>query len=151
MSVGYVHATALVVGEDGVLLRGPSGVGKSAVALAVIEAVRGEGAFARLVGDDRVALEVRDGRLIARPHPAVAGLIERRGQGVESVPHLAAARVRLVVDLARDHDGLDRLPLAQDCAVVIAGVALPRLAAAGAPGEVARAIRARLRAAPPSI
>ena len=38
--------------------------------------------FARLVGDDRVHVEAAGGRLLVRPAPALAGLIEVRGIGV---------------------------------------------------------------------
>ena len=49
-----LHATAVVVGESGVLLRGPSGAGKSSLALALIWAARERAGFAALVADDRV-------------------------------------------------------------------------------------------------
>ncbi len=42
-----LHATALVVGESGVLLRGPSGAGKSSLALALIRAARERALFRR--------------------------------------------------------------------------------------------------------
>ena len=54
-----VHATAVLVGADGVLIRGESGAGKSALALALIE--RG----ARLIADDRLMLSACHGRLVA--------------------------------------------------------------------------------------
>ena len=49
-----VHATAIAIDGKGVLLRGPSGSGKSDLALRLLEA------GGVLVGDDRVALSVRD-------------------------------------------------------------------------------------------
>ncbi|WP_237154573.1 HPr kinase/phosphorylase [Oryzibacter oryziterrae] len=93
-----VHATALVVGERGLLLRGPSGSGKSSLALALIEAERSAGRFAMLVADDRLFLDAANGRLIARVPSTIAGLAERYGQGLEPHPHIAAAVIHLVGD-----------------------------------------------------
>jgi HPr kinase/phosphorylase len=82
-----------------VLLRGPSGSGKSTLALALVDAATRRGLFARLVADDRVVLRVRHDRLVARPHPRLAGLVEERFVGLVGVPFLEAAVIRLVVDL----------------------------------------------------
>src|SRR4029077_15340497 len=78
-----VHASAVLVGPRAVLIRGPSGSGKSRLALELIEMARtGSLPFARLVADDRVHLEAAHGRLLARPAEALAGLIEVRGGGL---------------------------------------------------------------------
>ena len=127
------------------LLRGPSGAGKSAASLALIELARMRGLFARLVADDRVVLEARGGRLIAAPHPALAGRIERRGEGIGAAEHLPRAMVALVVDLPGAGARWPRLPEAGDLAVTLEGVSVPRLAAAGAPIGVAAATLDRLR------
>ena len=94
-----LHATAVVHGERGVLILGPSGSGKSALALALIARARGLGAFAALVGDDRVFVREASGRLIARGAANMAGIVERRLAGLIAVRHEPAAIVRLVVDL----------------------------------------------------
>lgn len=144
MSGTSVHATALVVGETGVLLRGASGAGKSATALALL-AMAGDGRlFARLVADDRVALRAVHGRLLAAPHPAIAGRIERRGQGIEALPHLGAAVVGLVVDLLPCGE-LPRLPGSADRRIVLLGVETARIAAPDDPLPAAAVILARLR------
>ena len=93
-----LHGAAVAVGEAGVLIRGVSGAGKSSLALALVEAAVARGMFARLVADDRVLLEVLNGRLLARPHPAIAGRVERRGQGIGLVDHEAAVVLRCVLD-----------------------------------------------------
>ncbi len=127
-----VHASAVLVGARAVLIRGPSGSGKSQLARQLIESPRGGGlAFARLVGDDRVHLEAVHGRLLVRPAATLAGLIEVRGIGVLRVAHEPTAIVVLVVDL--DAADAERLPETERQRIVIEGVALPRLAvAAGA-------------------
>jgi serine kinase of HPr protein (carbohydrate metabolism regulator) len=141
-----IHACAVVVGEACVLIRGPSGSGKSAATMALIELAKMRGQFARLVADDRVRLEARGGRLIAAPHPAIAGRIERRGQGVGPAPHLPRAVVALVVDLM----GADapRLPDPDELWARIEGLRIPRLALRGAPIEIAAVTLARLRRPP---
>ena len=140
-----IHACAVAVGEVCVLLRGPSGAGKSAASLALIELARMRGLFARLVADDRVVLEARGGRLIAAPHPALAGRIERRGQGIGAAAHLPRAVVALVVDLPGAGERWPRLPERADLTATLEGVATPRLAAAGSAIEVASATLDRLR------
>src|SRR5579863_3879912 len=100
MSPSSVHASAVLVGARAVLIRGPSGSGKSKLARELIEGARSNGLlFARLVGDDRVHLEAVNGRLLVRPAATLAGLIEVRGIGVLRVVHEPAAIVGLVVDL----------------------------------------------------
>jgi HPr kinase/phosphorylase len=127
-----VHASAVLFGARAVLIRGPSGSGKSQLARQLIEHQRGSGSgFARLVGDDRVHLEVAGGRLLVRPAETLAGLLEVHGVDVRRVDHEPAAVVGLVVDLnAAD---AERLPEPERQRVEIEGVVLPRLAvAAGA-------------------
>jgi serine kinase of HPr protein (carbohydrate metabolism regulator) len=115
------------------LIRGPSGAGKSRLALELIQASRtGALPFARLVGDDRVHLQVAGGRLLVRPAAALAGLIERRGIGLLKLPYEPHAVVGLVVDLGV---AAERLPAAENQRIVVEGVALPRLAVAA--GDVA--------------
>jgi HPr kinase/phosphorylase len=122
-----VHASAVLAGAHAVIIRGRPGSGKSRLALAVIEAAQtGLLPFARLVGDDRVHLEPCHGRLLVRPAPALAGLIEVRGLGIRRMPHEARAVVGLVVDLAAQD--AERMPACGD--TVIAGIAVARLAVA---------------------
>ena len=78
-----VHASAVLVGSRAVLIRGPSGSGKSRLAFDLILAGRsGQLPPAILVGDDRVHLDTSGGNLIVRPAPELAGLIEIRGLGM---------------------------------------------------------------------
>ena len=121
-----VHASCVLLDEAGVLIRGPSGSGKSALCLALLDRFFLESRHARLVGDDRVRLEAHHGRLVARPHPALAGLIEIRGLGPRRlVTHAPAAVVRLVVDLVGE---TERLPDDAAETALLLGVAVPRLA-----------------------
>ena len=120
-----IHGCALVIGETGVLIRGKSGSGKSSLVIALLEAAAAKGVFARLVADDRVALHAAGDRLIAAPHPALAGLVEQRGAGILPLDHEKSARVSCVIDLVEG--GGDRLPLDADLMANLEGVPLKRV------------------------
>lgn len=126
-----IHASVVVWGEHGVLIRGPSGAGKSTLASSFVDQGRRCRTFSRLVADDVVALRAAGGRIVARPHPGIAGLIERRGLGLLAVDHEPACVVRLVVDLV---EAPERLPEPDTLRVSLIGIMVPRLALAqGAP------------------
>jgi HPr kinase/phosphorylase len=123
---GSVHASAVLVGDHAVLIRGPSGSGKSRLAFDLILAGRaGQIPAAMLVGDDRVHLATAQGRLVVRPARELAGLIEIRGLGIRRCDFAEQAVVGLVVDLAAA-DG-ERLPAPDALLVSIYGVILPRI------------------------
>jgi len=143
-----VHASAVLVGERGVLIRGPSGSGKSSLLLGLLA---GEPATTWLIADDRVILTAAHGRLIAAAPPALAGLMEIRGQGVVRRPFVSPARLDLVVDLIPPAD-CDRMPPVEAETVAVEGVMLPLLrlplAAADGPARVRAALAWRLAAKP---
>jgi HPr kinase/phosphorylase len=126
-----IHGSCACRSGEGVLLIGPPGAGKSDLVLRLL--ARGFD----LVADDRV--DIADG--MARPVPALAGLLEVRGLGIVRLAYVAAARLALVVELDNAaarlpapalHDGLglpmarldawaasapERVSLALDCAL----------------------------------
>jgi HPr kinase/phosphorylase len=133
----YIHATALAIGAAGILIRGPSGAGKSRLALELIAEASRRGLFAQLVGDDRVAIEARGGRLIARGHPTIAGQIESRGEGIVDLAYESSVVIRLVLDLgAAAAPSPPRLPL-PDAQTSLKGVFLPQLCLDGAGSQQA--------------
>ncbi len=94
-----VHATAVSIEGQGVLLVGPPGSGKSDLALRLID--RG----ATLIADDRVHL---DSRGLLSPPPTLAGLIEVRGLGIATMAHVSCIPARLLVELGQVPE---RIPL----------------------------------------
>ena len=121
-----VHATCILCGETGILIRGGSGAGKSKLGRDLIRAGERGGGFARLVADDRVRLRAASGRLIARPVPPLEGVIEIRGFGLASAPHAPACVVGLVVDLVAGE--AERMPDPDALVVEVLGVRLARIA-----------------------
>ena len=117
------HATAVVFGEWGVLILGPAGSGKSALALALLARARVSGLFGALIGDDRIWLEARNGRLAARGAPQTAGMIERRAVGILTAPVESEAVIRLAAELC-PADHLPRLPEGSE-RLEIAGLTVP--------------------------
>ena len=141
----FLQATCVSVDGVGVLLRGPSGSGKSDLALRLIEG------GAQLVADDGVEIARRGDALIARL-PATApeslrGRLEVRGLGILPVALAAAAPVGLVVDLVAAEQ-IERLP--EPAVAEWLGLAVPRFALAAfeasAAAKLRLAVRARARA-----
>jgi HPr kinase/phosphorylase len=120
-----VHGTAVLAGSQGVLIRGPSGSGKSMLAAALIS--RG----AKLVADDRVHLSACHGRLVATAPAAIAGVLELRGRGLISVPRERSGIIRLLVDIVAAEQ-LERLPATEELSGAVLGVTLPRQPVPGA-------------------
>jgi serine kinase of HPr protein (carbohydrate metabolism regulator) len=114
-----IHATGLVLGGAGLIIRGPSGSGKSILALDLLE----HDHEAVLVSDDRIDLTVEDTGLVMHAAPNLAGLIELRGRGIVGRPHFERAPLHLVIDLV---DELVRMPEADAFVTELFGVTLPR-------------------------
>jgi HPr kinase/phosphorylase len=122
-----VHGSCVSRDGDGVLLIGPSGSGKSDLALRLL------GRGFSLVADDRV--DIQDG--VAMAPAALAGLLEVRGLGIVRLPYAATARLALVAELGA---AAERLPAPGRHAGL--GLPLIRLdpAAASAPDRVVLAL-----------
>lgn len=102
MSALNIHGTGLVLDGTGVLLRGPSGSGKSLLALLLLEAYALRGKQALLVADDRLDIVTTDSGLEMQAPPRLAGLIELRGRGIVKRPFVEHAPLHLVIDLVDD-------------------------------------------------
>lgn len=122
-------------GWRGALIKGPSGSGKSDLALRAIDAGWS------LVADDRTLLWTSGGRLYGRAAPALDGLVEARGLGVVGERARAFAPVCLVV-CCTDGASIERMPEFQ--AETLLGLAIPRIELApreaSATAKLARAL-----------
>lgn len=115
MTVELIHATAVAIDDQGVLLFGPSGSGKSDFALRLID--RG----AQLISDDAVPVEIQNGLPVLLAPANIAGKLEVRGIGIVTVDHIASAPLRLMVKIANQ---VERMP-PDDLTVAVAGYLVP--------------------------
>ena len=135
--IHHAGLLALRLGGDwrGVLIEGPSGSGKSDLALRALD-----GGWL-LVSDDRTLLWTCEGRLYGRAPDTLAGLIEARGLGILPASDRAYARIHMIARCV-GAETVDRLP--NDETQALLGVSLPlvRLAAleASAPAKLSRAL-----------
>ena len=101
LSAESVHASAVALDGRAVLISGPSGSGKSDLALRLID--RGF----RLVSDDQTLVRREGDRLVASAPQTIAGKIEVRGIGILDVQNVSDLPVALLVELTSD---IQRLP-----------------------------------------
>lgn len=131
-----IHGTCVEVEGMGVLLRGPSGSGKSDLALRLMD----DGA--RLIADDYTEVAADGEKLLASAPENIHGLIEVRGVGVLQTGAAVRAELGVVIDLVAAKD-IDRLP--EDKTTDLIGTSIPyfRLAAfeASAPAKVRFIVR----------
>ncbi|PHY17873.1 HPr kinase/phosphorylase [Caulobacter sp. BP25] len=116
------HAGLIARRQDGfwrgALIEGPSGVGKSDLALRALEH-----GF-RLVADDRVIVFPAGGRLYGKAPEPLAGLIEVRGLGVvQAAAPLPCCEIAVIIRCVAAPDAVQRLP--EPRAEVVAGISLP--------------------------
>ena len=101
LSSETLHATAVAVDGRAVLISGPSGSGKSDLALRLLDH-----GFT-LVSDDRTIVRKDNDRLIASAPPNIQGKLEVRGIGIVDMEATGDVPVALIVELTSD---IERLP-----------------------------------------
>lgn len=101
MTGQIIHATAVAINGNGVLLVGASGSGKSDLALRLIDS------GATLVSDDAVAVTVSAMGPMLSVAPNIEGRIEVRGVGICTIEYIASAPLRLIAMLT---DNVERMP-----------------------------------------
>jgi len=134
LSAETVHASTVALDGRAVLITGPSGSGKSDLALRLLD--RG----LTLVSDDQTIVRKDGDRLIASAPTTIAGKFEIRGIGIVEMERLDNVPVALLVELTSD---IQRLP-DDNRERPILGVKLPLISidamAASAPSKVAIAL-----------
>ncbi|MGY9002070.1 MAG: HPr kinase/phosphorylase [Rhodospirillales bacterium] len=99
-----VHGTCVEIDGTGILIQGPSGSGKSDLALRLIDT------GAQLVSDDQTLLTETAGKLIASSPDTISGVMEVRGIGLIHVETQTEASIGVIIDLV-NRDAVSRLPV----------------------------------------
>lgn len=115
-----IHATCVSLKQKGILLLGKSGIGKSDLALRLIEELG-----AKLVSDDRTNLFSENNNLYASCPKLLEGLLEVRGIGIIKKEFLSQKKIDLVVDLVERYDQIERLP-DEECFEYM-GIKIPKI------------------------
>lgn len=98
-----IHATSVFMNGQGVLIIGKSAVGKSSLALALIE----QGGF--LISDDVTFLNEKDGKLYASCDEKWKGCLEVRGFGiVQGMPAKSISKIDYLIELTDEKP--ERMP-----------------------------------------
>ena len=134
ISAETVHASTVAMDGRAALITGPSGSGKSDLALRLLD--RGF----TLVSDDQTLVKRDRDRLLASAPPNIAGKLEIRGIGIVEMDTVTDIPVALLVELTSD---IQRLP-DDSRERPILGVSLPLISidamTASAPSKVALAL-----------
>jgi serine kinase of HPr protein (carbohydrate metabolism regulator) len=134
LSSENLHASCVAVEGRAVLISGPSGSGKSDLALRLLD--RGF----TLVSDDRTILRKEGAKVVASAPLTIKGRLEIRGVGIVDMQTVSDVPVALVVELTSD---IQRLP-DDDRERLILGAGIPLISVdamtASAPSKVAVAL-----------
>lgn len=134
LSSETLHASTVALGGRAVMISGPSGSGKSDLALRLLD--RGF----KLVSDDQTIVRKDGQRLLASAPPTIRGKLEVRGIGIVELESVSDVPVALLVELTSE---MQRLPDDSRERLVL-GVKIPLVnidpMTASAPSKVAMAL-----------
>lgn len=103
MNEDILHASCVDVDGRGLLILGPSGSGKSSLAIRLIAL------GAKLVSDDLTQIVAETDRLVACcPRKELTGVVEARGLGLLRAPAVASTTLALAIDMGPPET--ERLP-----------------------------------------
>lgn len=103
-----IHATLVSYKNKGILLIGPSGSGKSDLALRLITDYK-----AKLVADDQVDLFIKDNQLYGRCPKSIYKKMEIRGLGIAEFSAKKEVQISLCAELCLNREEIERLPSMQ--------------------------------------
>lgn len=113
-----IHATLIAHQGIGMLISGPSGTGKTRLALEAMQL------GAKFIADDQVALTMNTGMLMGGPVPGFKGIIEVRGMGLVQLPDTATQQVIHCLIELTPIEQIERLPTTKETRDLL-GVAVP--------------------------
>jgi len=134
MNLKRIHSTSVVIDDNGVLILGDSGSGKSDLALRLIDN------GATLISDDISICRKNLNNIYLYCPPEIKGLLEVREIGIITVPFVERIKLRLVVNLKSINN--ERFP--KDSSYRILGIKIPIINIEGKNSSAVAKIKVKL-------
>ncbi|GIR25528.1 MAG: HPr kinase [Alphaproteobacteria bacterium] len=134
MNLKRIHSTSVVIDDNGVLILGDSGSGKSDLALRLIDN------GATLISDDISICRKNSNNIYLYCPPEIKGLLEVREIGIITVPFVERIKLRLVVNLKSNNN--ERFP--KDSSFRILGIKIPIINIEGKNSSAVAKIKVKL-------
>ena len=134
MNLKKMHSSSVVIDDNGVLILGDSGSGKSDLALRLIDN------GATLISDDISICRKNSNNIYLFCPPEIKGLLEVREIGIITVPFVERIKLRLVVNLKSKNN--ERFP--KDNSFRILGIKIPLISIEGKNSSAVAKIKVKL-------
>ena len=134
MNLKKMHSSSVVIDDNGVLILGDSGSGKSDLALRLIDN------GATLISDDISICRKNSNNIYLYCPPEIKGLLEVREIGIITVPFVEKIKLRLVVNLKSNNN--ERFP--KDSCFRILGIKIPIINIEGKNSSAVAKIKVKL-------
>jgi len=134
MSLKRIHSSSIVIDDNGVLILGDSGSGKSDLALRLIDN------GATLISDDVSICKKNLNNIYLYCPPEIKGLLEVREIGIITVPFVEKIKLKLVVNLKSKNN--ERFP--EDIYFKILGIKIPLIHIDGKNSSAVAKIKVKL-------
>ena len=134
MNLKRIQSTSVVIDDNGVLILGDSGSGKSDLALRLIDS------GATLISDDISICRKNSNNIYLYCPPEIKGLLEVREVGIITVPFVERIKLRLVVNLKSNNN--ERFP--KDSSFRILGIKIPIINIEGKNSSAVAKIKVKL-------
>ncbi len=134
MNLKRMHSSSVVIDDNGVLILGDSGSGKSDLALRLIDN------GATLISDDISICKKNSNNIYLHCPPEIKGLLEVREIGIITVPFVERIKLRLVVNLKSKNN--ERFP--KDNSFRILGIKIPLISIEGKNSSAVAKIKVKL-------
>ena len=134
MNLKRIHSTSVVIDDNGVLILGDSGSGKSDLALRLIDN------GATLISDDISICRKNLNNIYLYCPPEIKGLLEVREIGIITVPFVERIKLRLVVNLKSNNN--ERFT--KDNSITILGIKIPIINIEGKNSSAVAKIKVKL-------